>query len=111
MAVSPGRKPEGGSLPTRTPGPGQGGRTRPDKVRAFRQMGELLSIGWGLALSIGIGLGLGILLDRWLGTRPWGTIIFLLLGVASGFINLFRTALRLEKKNGPDRDTNGTDEG
>ena len=37
-----------------------------------------------------IGLGMGYGLDRWLGTRPWFLIIFLIFGVAAGFLNLYR---------------------
>lgn len=98
--MSPGRR--GGSDPARKdaggPGPvgGDGGKTR-----TYRQLGDLLSVGWNFAVSIGVGLGLGIGFDRWLGTRPWGTIGFLLLGIVSGFVSLFRIALRLDK--GDDR--------
>jgi len=33
---------------------------------------------------------LGYLLDRWLGTRPWGMILFFFLGVATGMVNVYR---------------------
>jgi ATP synthase protein I len=36
-----------------------------------------------------IGLFIGLKLDEWLGTSPWLTAIFLLLGVIAGFRNLF----------------------
>jgi len=38
------------------------------------------------------GFVLGWLLDRWLGTSPWGLIVFLLLGFAAGVLNLMRSA-------------------
>ncbi len=36
-----------------------------------------------------IGLAMGYYLDLWLGTTPWLTLIFLLLGIVSGFRNIF----------------------
>ncbi|MFQ5912031.1 MAG: AtpZ/AtpI family protein [Nitrospinota bacterium] len=109
--MSPGRKPELGSAQAQAPGPESGGDSKPGKRAPLRQIGDLLAMGWNFALSIGIGLALGIYLDKWLGTRPWGTIVFLLLGVAAGFVNLFRTALRLEKRNDKGGDASGSEEG
>ncbi len=39
-----------------------------------------------------VGAGLGWLIDRWLGTQPWGLMIFLLLGFAAGVLNVMRSA-------------------
>ncbi len=39
-----------------------------------------------------VGAALGWLLDRWLGTSPWGLIVFLLLGFAAGILNVMREA-------------------
>ncbi len=44
-----------------------------------------------------IGLFIGIYLDKWLGTSPWMTLIWLGIGITSGFRNIFiltRRALR-----------------
>lgn len=35
---------------------------------------------------------LGWLLDRWLGTSPWGLMVLLLLGFAAGVFNVMRAA-------------------
>lgn len=70
----------------------------PARDRSLSQWGDLLSMGWNFACSIGVGLALGILFDKYLETRPWGTVAFLLLGIASGFVNLFRVARRLEQE-------------
>jgi ATP synthase protein I len=37
-----------------------------------------------------IGAAIGWVMDRWLGTSPWGLIVFLLLGFAAGVLNLMR---------------------
>ena len=36
-----------------------------------------------------IGLAMGYYLDEWLGTTPWLTLTFLLIGIVSGFRNIF----------------------
>lgn len=36
-----------------------------------------------------IGLAMGYYLDKWLETGPWLTLIFLLLGIVSGFRNIY----------------------
>ncbi len=39
-----------------------------------------------------VGAALGWLLDRWLGTSPWGMIVLLMLGFAAGVLNMMRSA-------------------
>ena len=36
-----------------------------------------------------IGLFIGIYLDKWLGTTPWMTLIWLIIGIIAGFRNIF----------------------
>jgi ATP synthase protein I len=52
---------------------------------AFRIAVELVA-----ALCVGLALGWG--LDRVLGTRPWGLIVFFFIGAAAGMLNVFRAA-------------------
>ena len=42
--------------------------------------------------AIFVGALLGYLLDRFLGTTPWGMIVFLLLGFVAGVLNVMRSA-------------------
>ena len=39
--------------------------------------------------SILVGFGIGHLLDKWLKTDPWLTLVFILYGIVAGFVNLF----------------------
>jgi ATP synthase protein I len=39
-----------------------------------------------------VGAAVGWLIDRWVGTSPWGMIVFLLLGFAAGVLNVMRAA-------------------
>jgi ATP synthase protein I len=64
---------------------------------AWKALGELSTVGLTLVLATVIGLAGGYYLDRWLGTSPWLTLIGLLFGIASGFVNLFRSVKRAER--------------
>ena len=64
----------------------------------WKALGELSSIGMALVVATVIGLGGGYYLDRWLGTMPWLTLIGLGLGIAAGFVNLFRSVKRAERE-------------
>jgi F0F1-type ATP synthase assembly protein I len=49
-----------------------------------------------------IGLFIGITLDEWLGTKPWMTIIWLVIGIAAGFRNIYILTRRaLREQDGP----------
>jgi len=63
---------------------------------------ELSSLGLMLPSSIAVGLFFGYFLDKWLGTHPWLLIVFLLLGVVSGFLSLLRGLKRLGKDDEDD---------
>lgn len=63
----------------------------------FRKIAELSTLGLMLPSSIAVGLFFGYYLDKFLGTEPWMLLIFLLLGVASGFMSLLRGIKRLSK--------------
>lgn len=54
-------------------------------ARGFRLSSELVA-------GVLVGAGLGWLIDRWLGTSPWGLMLFLLLGFAAGVLNVMRSA-------------------
>lgn len=62
---------------------------KPDR-RWVRQVGVLSGVGLTLVISTVLGLWGGYVLDRWLGSAPWLMLVGLLLGIASGFVNLFR---------------------
>lgn len=49
-----------------------------------------VKIGSEFIAGIVVGTGLGWVIDQGLGTRPWGMIIFLLIGFAAGVLNVMR---------------------
>ncbi len=60
------------------------------------------SVGLNLVFSTFIGLAIGYGLDKLFKvTFPWLTILFLILGIVSGFRDLLRLAK--EQDNGPDK--------
>ena len=64
----------------------------------FRNIGTVSSMGISVVLAIAIGVWFGLSLDRWLGTAPWFFWIFLMIGIAAGFKNVY-IITRREIKN------------
>jgi ATP synthase protein I len=56
--------------------------------RYIKELAYFGSLGLQVALSIFIGYGIGRYLDTRLGTHPWLTVVFFLLGVAAAIRNL-----------------------
>jgi ATP synthase protein I len=69
----------------------------------FKNLLEASTVGLNLVIATFIGLamgyGLDYAMDAWFGwhTKPWLTIIFLFLGIISGFRELFRMAKKANK--------------
>ena len=63
-----------------------------DGMPAPNQSGKGLAfrIGTELVVAVFVGGMIGYLLDTWLTTKPWLTILFLFLGNAAGLLNVFR---------------------
>ena len=54
-------------------------------------------LGIHLVATTFIGLAVGYYLDKWLGTHPWLKMVFLLLGIAAGFKNMFQEVRKIQK--------------
>jgi ATP synthase protein I len=71
----------------------------------FRHLLEASTVGLNLVIATFIGLamgyGLDYLMDKWFGwhTKPWLTIIFLFLGIISGFRELVRMAKKASNES------------
>jgi ATP synthase protein I len=68
--------------------------TSPAKASASG-LGMAFRVGIELVSALAVGVGLGLLLDHWLGTRPWLLVVFFFLGAAAGILNVYRAASRL----------------
>lgn len=49
----------------------------------------LSSMGISMVVATFVGLYIGVYLDNVFSTRPWFTIIFLIIGIAAGFRNIY----------------------
>ena len=45
-----------------------------------------------------VGVGIGLLVDNYFNTKPFGLIIFFILGAFAGFLNIYRVMRRIEKQ-------------
>ena len=69
----------------------------PDNAAAMQQgVGIGLRIGIEFVVAVVVATGLGWAIDRWLGTRPWGTIVLFFLGVAAGMLGVYRAVFGIK---------------
>ncbi|MDF1581368.1 MAG: AtpZ/AtpI family protein [Desulfuromonadales bacterium] len=81
-----------------------------NKRELIKSLGFLSSVGISVVASTLIGLAMGHYLDKWLGTEPWLTMIFLGLGIVSGFRNIYILTdreLRRQQHNDDDNQAGG----
>ena len=64
--------------------------TAEDKGILQVALGLGLRFGVEMVVALGVGFGIGWVFDRYLGTRPWGMVVFLVLGAAAGIVNVWR---------------------
>ena len=62
---------------------------KPSKIN-YGKIAAISSLGLMLPSSIAVGLFFGYYLDKLFGTDPWLLLVFLLLGIFSGFYSLIR---------------------
>lgn len=86
---------------------------RPDGIRSTTagSMAEGLKLASEFVAGILVGAGIGYLIDKFAGTKPFGLIVFLLLGFVAGILNVLRSIsgksiappLFVDKNDRPDR--------
>lgn len=67
------------------------------QIKESRELIGLSTLGLSLVFSTFIGLGIGLGLDKILHTRPYLTLVFLVVGIVAGFVNIFRSVKRGDK--------------
>jgi ATP synthase protein I len=72
-------------------------RSKGDGDRSGMAIGLRLSAELVAGLLLGLGVGWG--LDRWLGTAPWLLLVFMLLGITAGIMNVIRAGNRANAQN------------
>ena len=81
-----------------------GKREKQDSRPLLDLMGDVGTIGTHMVVCTFVGLAIGLYLDKWLGTKPVMLLIFLVVGIAAGFKNMYDQARRMQKRveNGSD---------
>ena len=69
-------------------------------------LGTALRLAAEMISALIVGGAIGWFLDRWLDTKPWLLLVFLLLGAIAGMLNAYRAAMRMsaEHEANPDGD-------
>jgi ATP synthase protein I len=75
-----------------------------------KQDASMMRTAWELSagmlsfvVAIALGWWFGHVLDRWLGTAPWLTVVFVIFGLAAGVLNVYRTVARaMDPRSGRD---------
>ncbi len=84
-------------------------KVKSDSLEVFASAGTI-----GLHMVSGpiVGFGIGYGLDFWLDTGPWMKLVFLVVGILAGFLNVYRdTQMLLKKMNKPkDKRTTSSNE-
>jgi len=76
----------------------QGGMSEAERDRRGSALGKAFKLSTELVAGVFVGGFFGWLLDSWLGTLPLFLVVFLLLGIAAGFLNVIRVAREMGKK-------------
>ena len=63
----------------------------PNSKRYSRHgLGLAMRLGVEIVSALVIGVGIGLLIDYWLGTKPWFMLLFFVFGSVAGFFNVYR---------------------
>jgi len=85
------------------------GERRRRTSQSFRRIADASSLGLAFPIAVVIGYFFGRWLDRVLGTAPWMMAIFSIFGIAAGFLNALRTAIRIGREE--DEESSRSDRG
>ena len=74
--------------------------SKTDQSHKYKKTGA----GFGFKISteivaaLVVGVVIGLIVDNYFGTKPFGLIIFFVLGAFAGFLNVYRVIRRIEKQ-------------
>jgi|RhiMetdeSRZDD1v2_1073273.scaffolds.fasta_scaffold01345_17 ATP synthase protein I len=72
-------------------------KPRSSTRETFQSIGALSTVGISFVLATILGAWFGYLLDKWFGTGPLFFLIFFVLGIIAGVLNVYRTANKFIK--------------
>ena len=70
----------------------------PPKEKKQSGAGFGFKISTEIIAALVVGVGIGLIVDKYLGTKPFGLIIFFIFGAIAGFLNVYRVMRRIEKQ-------------
>ena len=70
-----------------------------NRKEVFGLISKFATVGLEMGFSVIIGLLMGVYLDRYLGTAPWMTIVFLLFGIAASFMAMMRAVKESQRQD------------
>ena len=70
----------------------------PPKQKKQSGAGFGFKISTEIIAALVVGVGIGLIVDKYLGTKPFGLIIFFIFGAIVGFLNVYRVMRRIEKQ-------------
>lgn len=88
------------SLPELPPEPPPEKRPSGLHSGSVQDLGRVWAVGAEFAATVGAAALIGYLFDYFLGTTPWGMVVWVVMGLLSGFIRLVREAGRLNREAG-----------
>jgi ATP synthase protein I len=84
--------------PRDTQGQGQEDSELSSTARQMRAAAPYISAVWKMVGGAVVGVLGGLLLDRWLGTKPWMLVGLSVVGISVGFYGFLHEMTRLGKK-------------
>ena len=72
--------------------------TTQQKTKKESGAGFGFKISTEIIAALVVGVGIGLIVDKYLGTKPFGLIIFFIFGALAGFLNVYRVMRRIEKQ-------------
>ena len=75
---------------------------RNKKIKSYQKKktgaGFGFKISTELVAALIVGVGIGLIVDNYFNTKPFGLIIFFVMGAFAGFLNIYRIMRRIEKE-------------
>ena len=73
-------------------------KTAKNKIKKIGGAGFGFKISTEIIAALVVGVGIGLIVDKYLNTKPFGLIIFFILGALAGFLNVYRVMRRIERR-------------
>ena len=68
-----------------------------EKDKEKSSFGKAFQVSTELVSAVLVATIIGFILDSWFDTKPWLIIIFFFIGVATGILNVIRSAKKMQK--------------